>query len=225
MNEFLEVFLSVIVGFCSLLFLVRLIGNKQISQMNIFTYISGIVIGSMMADTLLHDHLHHGRTLFGIAIWVGLLHFFEFLNLKSVKARELLDGQPVILIKKGVLMRQAMKKQRINIDDLTMMMRKNNVFDISAVEYAILEAHGELSILQKKEKKQYLPTGFIIDGIVIEKRFQEQGWSSEIFLNELFSHYKLTANETFYAELQSDQTFFIQSQNGDVIQSNVFSLK
>jgi len=72
MSDLVEMLLSVVLGLAVLLFLVRLIGNKQFGQLNVLTYISGIVIGSIIADTILHEDLNLWRSLLGVAAWVSV---------------------------------------------------------------------------------------------------------------------------------------------------------
>ena len=224
MADVWEVSLRVALGFVILLILVRVIGNKQLGQLNVFTYISGIVIGSMVADIVLHRDLNFWPSMLGVALWVGLAICVELAALSSVRVREMLDGQPIILIKKGKIVKAALKKERLNIDDLTMMLRTNRVFSVLDVEYAILEPNGDLSVLKKQaresptrddmniEPKQqaYLPTTLIIDGRTILKNL------SELCLNEQWLDDALrdlgieSKSDVLYAEIQEDGRLHVQ---------------
>lgn len=82
-----------------------------------------------------------------------LMLIVEYISLKSSKARVLLDGEPTIVIKKEEIMQDKLAAQRLNMDDLTMLLRTNNVFSITEVEYAILEPNGQLSIMKKSKKR------------------------------------------------------------------------
>lgn len=220
----LDIALRAVIGFVILLVLVRIIGNKQLGQMNVFTYISGIVVGSMVADIILHSDIPFWNSMFSVALWSGLVLCVELVALKSVKARELLDGQPIILVKKGRILRDALKKERLNIDDLTMMLRTNNVFSIMDVDYAILEPNGDLSVLKKQEKdsvtksdmsiapvqRQYVPTAIIIDGKLIAKNLEEIGLTVE-WLNETLSNLNVNnIKDVLYAEIQEDGKLHVQ---------------
>lgn len=228
MNDLTEILLHVLLGFITLLFLVRIIGNKQLGQLNVFTYISGIVIGSMVADTILHPELNIWITIAGTSAWVGLLFLVEFISLKSIKVRELLDGQPTIIIKKGQIVYNALKKERMNIDDLTMLLRTNMVFSILDVEYAILEPNGDLSILKKQRKEnitkedlkvsigqqKYLPTSLIMDGQIIIKNLHELGLSKDRLATVMSQAGIVHQQEILYAELQSDGKLYLQLRDG-----------
>ena len=214
-----------VIGFVILLVLIRIIGNKQLGQMNVFTYISGIVVGSMVADIILHSDIPFWHSMFSVALWSALVLCVELVALKSVKARELLDGQPIILVKKGKILRDALKKERLNIDDLTMMLRTNNVFSVADVEYAILEPNGDLSVLKKQEKegvtkgemnvtpieRQYVPTSVIIDGEMIVKSLEELGLTEEWVSGTLNRLNIKDTQDVLYAEVQEDGQLHVQT--------------
>jgi len=229
MTDLTEILLRVLLGFAALLFLIRIIGNKQLGQMNVFTYISGIVIGSMVADTVLHEDLSIWKTIIGISGWVALLFLVEIVSLKNIKARELLDGQPVILIKKGRIVYDALKKERMNIDDLTMMLRTNMAFSILDVDYAILESNGDLSILKKQnkdnvtkedlnlvlKKKEYFPTSLIMDGKIITKNLIELDLSKDR-LTAVIKQLEIEYHDVLYAELQDNGKLYLQLHSGQI---------
>jgi uncharacterized membrane protein YcaP (DUF421 family) len=213
-------------GFIILLILVRVIGNKQLGQLNVFSYISGIAIGSMVADIILHRDIKFWPSMLGVALWVTLAICVELLSMKSVKARELLDGQPIILIKKGKILWKALKEERLNIDDLTMMLRTNNVFSILDVDYAILESNGDLSVLKKELKEgvtredmnitlknsAYIPTTVISDGKVIMKNLKELGLGEEWLRSALKDLDVKKVSDVLYGEIQEDGRLYIQTK-------------
>jgi len=210
----LEISTRVLIGFLILLILVRIIGNKQLGQLNIFTYISGIVIGSMVSDIILHRDIKFWVSMFGVALWVGFAICVELISLKSVRVRELLDGQPIILIKKGKILYNALKKERMNIDDLTMMLRTNNIFSVLEVDYAILEANGDLSVFKKQAKPQkYMPTTIITDGRVIAKNLKELN-ITEKWLNDTLEDLNIkNKSSVLYAEIQEDGRLHVQTKD------------
>ena len=228
MTNIPEISLRAFLGFIILLILVRIVGNKQLGQLNVFTYISGIVIGSMVADIILHNDLEFWSSMLGVVIWVGLAIFVELAALKSVKVREMLDGQPIILIKKGKILYDALKKERLNIDDLTMMLRTNNVFSVLDVDYAILESNGDLSVLKKELKEgvtredmsitpknsKYIPTTVISDGRVIMKNLRELGMGEEWLKGALNDLGIESVSGVLYGEVQEDGQLYVQAKVG-----------
>jgi len=206
----LEILFRVILGFAILLVLVRIIGNKQLGQLNVFTYISGIVIGSMVGDIILHSDIHFWNSMIGVALWVAFAICVELASLKSIKIREALDGQPIILIKKGKIIYQALKKERLNTDDLTMLLRTNNVFAVADVDYAILEPNGDLSVLKKPSK--YLPTTVISEGKMLAKNLRELNLTEKWLDDALHEQGINNPADVMYAEVQGDGRLHVQAK-------------
>jgi len=225
MNIF-ETVLRTLFAFTVLLILTRIIGKKQLGQMNIFTYITGIAIGDMAAAMVLHKHIRMVEAITGLVLWCFLTIIVEYIGLKNIRARVLLNGEPAIVIKKGEIVEEELSKQRLNLDDLTMLLRTNQVFSILDVDYAILEANGDLSILKKPEKdivtKQdlqlsaqhydYLPSEIIVDGNVVSKNLIEFSKNQAWLLMELAKQNIDSASDVLYAELQQDGSLYIQKK-------------
>jgi len=225
MNKTYELLLRIFLGFFVLLILTRLIGKKQLGQLNIFTYITGIAIGNMAGEMILHPEVKIINGIMGMTVWTILIFIVEFVGLKSGKVRSVLDGEPTIVIKKGMIQYKELKKMRLNLDDLTMLLRTNNVFSIKDVDYAILEPNGDLSVLKIEEKQQIakkdmniklekvmlVPSEIITDGKIVYKNLKELGKTEEWLNKELKANKIYSVKDVIYAELQSDDTLHIQA--------------
>lgn len=152
--SYLQIALETILTFFVLLTLTRFLGKKQLSHLTFFNYVTGITIGSMAANMVVLSTNDYKKDLLSLVIWCLLTTILSFISLKSGKIRVILDGQPTIIIKQGMIDRKALKRTGVNIDDLTMMIRQYQIFSISEVDYAILEPNGRLSILKKPEYQE-----------------------------------------------------------------------
>ena len=101
MGNIWETSLRTVLGFIVLLILTRMIGKKQLGQLNIFTYITGIAIGNMAGEIIVHRDVGLFEGIFAMALWSGLAYIIEVISLKSIRARILMDGEPSIVIKKA----------------------------------------------------------------------------------------------------------------------------
>lgn len=162
----MDIIFRTIIGFSVLLFLTRVIGKKQLGQLSIFTYITGIVIGNLAGGMIIQENIPISDGIIAMAIWSVLVYFVEYVSIKSSKIRVLLDGEPTIVIKKGQIMIEQLRKLRLNMDDLSMLL--NSVFSILDVEYAIMEPNGELSILKTPNKDQVIRQDLQIDASRIQ---------------------------------------------------------
>ena len=210
-------------AFCVLLTLARILGRKQLSQLTFFNYVTGITIGSIAADLAGEIEPSFTNAITGIIWWSVLSIIFEYIGLKSATARVVLDGQPTIVIKDGKIIRKALQRTRLNIDDLSMMLRIKDVFSMKDVHYAILEPNGKLSVLKKENMQsatkndvqapasefRYLPTEIISDGKIVYKNLQELNLDETWVQQQLNKQGISTVQEVFYAEIQTDGSLYI----------------
>jgi uncharacterized membrane protein YcaP (DUF421 family) len=196
-------------------------GKKQVGQLTFFNYITGISIGAIAAAITIDHSIGFGEGIVGLIGWALLTHLVAFINLKSRKARVVLDGQPTIVIKNGDIMEKAMAGAGLNMDDLSMLLREKDIFSTKDVDYAILEPDGKLSVLKKVSQQNptkkdlqvktvkpiYMPTEIIVDGKVVSKNLTELNLS-EKWLQTQMEQSGLSLDQIFYAEIQSDGTLF-----------------
>ncbi|GAB4072225.1 DUF421 domain-containing protein [Barrientosiimonas marina] len=146
------------VVFLVLLFLItKGLGKKQMSQLNIFQYITGIVIGSVVAITITDPTTNPVYGILALAVWFLLPITVEFLSIKSKSFRNFFQGKETILIQDGKILEDNLKKERLTIDDLLGELRSNQFFNASDVEFAVLEPKGKVNILPKKENQPVTP--------------------------------------------------------------------
>ncbi|MEK3797220.1 DUF421 domain-containing protein [Peribacillus sp. FSL H8-0477] len=140
--------------FLIVLFIItKLLGKKQISQLSLFEYITGITIGNIGAElaTKVEHSLFNGVVsiaTFSLAPFVA-----GFISMKSKSFRNIVEGKGTVFIKDGKVLEENMYKEKYTIDELLELLRKKDVFNVSDVEYAILEATGDLNVLLKKENQ------------------------------------------------------------------------
>jgi len=218
--------LRTILGFFILLLLTRILGKKQLSQMTFFTYITGIALGNIAGDMVVHKDIKLIDGITGLSLWAILALGIETLSLKSSKARILLDGEPTIIIKNGKILEKAMASNKLNMDDLSMLLRDKNVFSVREVEYAILEPNGKLSVLKKQEEENvtkkdlqiplsqrlYIPMELIVDGKIVTRNLKELNLNLEWLENQIKLCGVHSVEEVFFAELQSDGSVYVDKK-------------
>ena len=181
-------FFRSIVLYIIVLIVMRLMGKREIGQLQPFE----LAISIMIADLATIPMTETGIPIFnGIIPILGLLlmHILiSMINLKSLKAREIICGKPRILIYRGKIDAKALKKERFTINELQEKIRGNNIVNLGDIEYAILETSGEVTIIQKPEKRGSIPEDFnikpeyegipydlVIDGKVMEQNLKKLG--------------------------------------------------
>lgn len=212
--------------FIVLLVFARILGKKQMSHMTFFNYITGITIGSLAANIVLLSDEPFFYKLISLTWWCILTGLTGLINLKFGNLRHLIDDQPSIVIKKGKLMKKELTANRLNMDDLSMMLREQGIFSIMEVDYAILEPDGKISVLKKPQETpvtkknmnipspaiSYIPTELIVDGKIIKKNLTEFQLDETWLMTQLKQQNFEEVEEVFYAELQSDGSLFIEKK-------------
>ncbi|MET1174057.1 DUF421 domain-containing protein [Paenibacillus amylolyticus] len=129
----------------------RVMGKREIGKLSMFDLVVSIMLAEMAAFVIedIDKPLSHGIApmLTLIIVQIGM----AFIGLKSRRLRLIIDGKPTVLISKGVLHRDEMRKQRYNLDDLLQQLREQNVDSIGEVDFAILETTGKLTVFPKDE--------------------------------------------------------------------------
>ena len=198
MLQFVEVAIQTVLAFFTILFITRLLGRQQISQLTLYEYINGITFGSIaatLATDLSQRTYHHflGLVLFGI-----LTSMVSLLALKNRPFRKVVDGEPILAIHDGKLLEENLKKARYSMDELNELLRKNSCFYINDVEYGILEINGDLNVIKKTHKRQVtmedlnltaeqesLATEIIIGGQIIYDNLKKRNVSGKDLMDRL----------------------------------------
>jgi len=212
--------------FIVLLFLTRILGKTQMSHLTFFNYVTGVTIGSIAGNMVSNNIEFFWDDLIGL-IWICTLTILTgYINLKSGIIRRIIDGEPTIIIKKGEIIRHSLSTNRFNLDDLSMMLRKQNVFSITEVEYAILEPDGNLSVLKKPNNQEitkadikipaqnikYIPSEIISDGKILIRNLKELNLTEEWLYKKLKQQNIEKTEDVFYAEIQTDGSLFIDKK-------------
>lgn len=229
MIESLVVVVRAIIAFITLLIFTRILGKQQISQLSFFDYITGITIGSIAA-TLTTDLTSRAWPHWvGLFMWALLVFIFQFMILKGRNIAKYIDGEPAVVILKGKIMEDTLKKTRYRATDLLKLLRSKDVFDISEVEYAVLETNGELSILKKSEVQPITPKDIgiltpykglskelIYDGKVMEKNLISVNRDKNWLLNQIRAYGFGSFDEVFLALIDESGKMFIDGYRDNV---------
>lgn len=146
------------------------------------------------------------------------------INLKSNKAREIICGKPRILIYRGKIDEKALKKERLSINELEEKLRSSNVMNLGDVEFAILETSGDLSVIQKPNKRNTIPEDFgimpeyegiaydlIVDGKTMTDNLKSIGKNPE-WLRKQVEKFGFKPEEVLIATIDGKGQFFCQKR-------------
>lgn len=201
--------------------LTRILGKKQISQLTFFEYITGITLGELAGFISTDLEAHYLYGVIALLVWFVVPYSFELLTLKSRKLRTWLEGKGTVMIKNGKILEDNLKKERFSVDELMEVLRKKDVFKVSDVEYAVLEADGDLNVLVKKENMpltpktlgikvapESAPEAIIMDGTILDEPLSNLGFSRGWLTTEL-EKLGVAANNVFLAQVDAYGELYI----------------
>lgn len=227
-------FFAALFSVAVLFLLAKLIGNKQLSELNMFDYINSITIGSIaaeMATSLEGDILKPlvAMLVYGTAAWA-----ISLLTNKNLKARRLFMGHSILLYDKGRLYKENFKTAKLDLNEFLAQLRIQGHFALDDVETAILEPNGKISVLPKAQKRPCTPADLalavpddrpevnvIVDGKILYKNLKYTG-NNELWLEKQLKDKALRAEEVFLASVDSSNEISFYKKLKKKPQNDIF---
>jgi uncharacterized membrane protein YcaP (DUF421 family) len=204
--EFLKIVLTSVLSATALFIIAKVIGHKQMSQLDFFDYITGITIGSIAAElaTELEKPIY---PLIAMVVYGTITVVLAILTSKLPKTRKFINGTPTIIMNDGKIYRKNMKKAKIDLTEFMVMCRQEGYFNLSDIQTAIFEYNGRLTVLPKSSKRPITPqdidlsptpehinTEVIMDGRILNENLKRMGldtnWLKQQIINQGFKNAK-----------------------------------
>lgn len=198
MEEILYIIALSIGSIIALFILTKIMGYRQMSQMSMFDYINGITIGSITAEMATSLEQNFLQPLTAMIVYALAAVFLSWLTSKSIKARRMVEGAPLVLLNDGELYRENLKKAKIDVTEFLVQCRTNGYFDISKLEVAVLEGNGKISFLPKATDRPVTPSDMqlspeqdfmvanvILDGRIMKENLKHTGKDEKWLQNQI----------------------------------------
>jgi len=211
-----------VISFFTLLIFAKILGKQQISQLAFFDYVLGITIGSIAAELTIDLSSRAWPHWVGLLTWAVLGYLMEWITLKRRYAAKYIEGEPAIIIMNGKIMENVLRKMRFTVSDVMELLRNKDIFDLSQVDFAILESNGQLSVLRKPEyepltakdmkiskKPSGISTELIYDGILIEENLRQLNKDTKWLMKQLKAQGIKDISEVFLATLNPAGSFYV----------------
>ena len=155
--DIIKVILTSILSTATLFVIAKILGHKQMSQLDFFDYITGITIGSIAAE--LATELEKPWKPFIAMIIYGAVTFgLTLLTSKMPRMRKFINGTPTIIMNDGKIYRKNMKKAKLDLSEFMVMCRQEGYFNLDDIQTAVFEYNGRLTVLPKSTKRPINPT-------------------------------------------------------------------
>lgn len=223
-----DVILRALMSLLALFIVTKIIGKKQVSQLSLFDYVIGISIGNFAAEMTINTDSPEINGIVAVLVFGLVAYLVSYLTLKSIVLRRFFIGTPTILIQKGKIIEKNLKQSKMDMNDLLEQIRIDGYFDISEVDYAIMEANGKISVLPKKEnkpvtlkdmqlkgEKQSLCANIIIDGKIMHGNLENMHKTEKWLLKQLNVKGK-KIEEILLATLDMEDKLILYERNNEI---------
>ena len=154
--DFVKVVFTALLSVAALFIITKIMGHKQVAQLDFFDYVSGITIGSIGAELATELEAPH-KPLIALCVWGATSLLLNFLAHKLPRTRKYINGTPTILMNEGKLYRKNLKKAKLDLSEFMLLCREQGYFDLAEIQTAVFEHNGVLSILPRAENRPATP--------------------------------------------------------------------
>lgn len=220
------VFIRTIILYTVVVVVMRIMGKRQIGELQPFELVIAIMISELAAVPMQDTGIPLLNGIIPILTLMIIEVAISYITLKSRNARKIVCGSPSVLIKDGKILEDQMRIQRFNLSDLMEELRTSGYLNLSDVEFAILETSGKVSIIPKsdstpvtrkdlniKQPEELLPLAIIMDGELIEHNLQISGQNMTWLMERLKENGAKGINDVFIAIIDSNGQFYLQRRS------------
>ena len=154
--DIIKVILTAFLSVAALFVITKIMGHKQVSQLDFFDYVSGITIGSIGAELATELETPY-KPLIALCVWGGTSLVLNLITHKMPRTRKYINGTPTILMNEGKLYRKNLKRAKLDLSEFMLLCREQGYFDLDEIQLAVFEHNGKLSILPKAANRPATP--------------------------------------------------------------------
>ncbi|OUM94384.1 MAG: hypothetical protein A9Z00_02135 [Thermobacillus sp. ZCTH02-B1] len=150
MKDYVHITLDLLFGFVGLFVFNQALGKAHFSQLTPFEFVAILVLGDLVGNAVYHPDVTALQILYGLFVWGIIIYAIGRLTLKSRKMRTLFEGEPSIVIRRGELQYDVMRRNMLDLNQLLSLLRQQGYFSLREIDYAVLETNGMISVLPKQ---------------------------------------------------------------------------
>ena len=208
--EVLQVVLASLFSAVILFLIAKVIGHKQVAQLEFFDYITGITIGSIAAELATTLDKPWWKPTISMLVFGSITVALSIITRRFAKSRKFINGTPTIIMNDGKLYRENMKKAKLELSEFLLLCRQEGYFNLNDIQAAVFEYNGKLSILpistkrplnpedmELNPKPEHIGTEIIMDGRVMGDNLKRKGLNDDWLQKELKKQGYRTAKEIF----------------------------
>lgn len=220
-------FFRAIVLYVIVLLVMRLMGKREIGQLQPFELAISIMIADLASIPMTETGIPIGNGIIPILGLLVMHLIISIINMKSMKARAIICGKPRILIYRGKIQQEALIKERFTLNELQEKLRDKDVVNIGDVEYAILETSGQVTVIEKPNKRKTIPEDFgimpeyegipydlVVDGKIMNTNLKAIGRNYS-WLKKEVNKFKIEPEEALIVTFDGKGQIFCQAKDNN----------
>ena len=213
----IKLILTSLLSVAALFIITKIMGHKQVAQLDFFDYVSGITIGSIGAE-LATELESPEKPLIALIIYGIIAVILNFVTSRLPRTRKYINGTPTILMDNGKLYRDNLKKAKLDLSEFMLLCRERGYFDLTEIQTAVFEHNGQLSILPKSANRPLSPEDLslepqrasmgvevIMDGRVLGENLSRMGRDENWLTKQLESQKFSDAKQILLAVYHPDE--------------------
>lgn len=206
MHDLFVISFRTVLLYVIILVVLRIMGKREVGELGVIDIVVFIIIAEIAAFSLDSPDKKLIEVIVPIMILLVIQLLTSFISLKSKSFRDVVDGDPSVLIRNGQVMEKEMRKQRYNLDDLFQQLREEGIGSVGEVTFAFLEPSGNLSVFKKGETQPVL--ALISDGVIQMRHLEIIGKTDEWLINELRRKGVDKYEQVFYCSFEGEELKF-----------------
>src|SRR5699024_8993610 len=187
-------------GLASLILVVRLLGKKSLSEITPFDLVYTLVLGGILEESVYDDKVRFWQVMFAIALWGLFIYLIEKIVQKNEKINRWVKGEPSVLIMNGKMNLGKIQSNKLEMEQLRAMLRKQNCMSVKNAKYVVLEAAGAVTVALKSSDDTSLSFLIIEEGHIKERAINGFNRDREWVLEEVKKQGYSSLKEIVYGE-------------------------
>ena len=219
--DIFRLLLTAVLSVVALFVITKIMGHKQVAQLDFFDYVSGITIGSIGAE-LATELESPWKPLVALIAWGAVSLLLNFITSRLPRSRKYINGTPTILMHEGKIYRENLKKARLDLSEFLLLCRERGFFDLEDIQTAVFEHNGKLSVLPKAARRPATPDDLkiatreahigvelIMDGRIMGENLSRIGREERWLRSEVKRQGYSDESEIFLAIFRESQGMFV----------------
>ena len=233
-SEVISVTIRAFLSLVTLFLVTKMLGKKQVSQLSLFDYVIGISIGNFAAEMTINLETSEVNGILAVVLFGVFAYTISYLTTKSICLRRFFQGTPTIIVEKGKILENNMRKIKLDINDLLEELRSKGYFSLNEVEYVLMEVSGDVSILPKAKYKPLTPNDMnttvedsyleciaIIDGKIMKNNLKDIHKNEYWLKKEIRRQKNIDISKILLCTIDNKNQINIYERNLDIKSKNI----